>query len=113
MRVVARQHRVYAPRGWVNQGDGGHVRAQRGGEHPRHQGDRVPGRDQRHLAGQVGGVKVDPGGDARASGMLAQQCRRALVVLDPGLTGQHLDPYPLAPGQGVSGRKDDDHLVKP
>lgn len=113
MRVVARQHRVDAARGWVDQGDRGHVSAQGGAEHPRYQRDRVPGRDEGHLAGQVGGVKVDPGGDARASGMLAQQCRRALVVLDPGLVGQYLDPHPLAPGQGVSGRQDDDHLVKP
>lgn len=96
VRVIARQYRVDAARRRIDQGQRGHIRSQCGGEHSRYQRHGMAGRDQGDLAGQVGGVQVDAGDDARAGGVLSEQGRRAFVVLGPGFAGQRLDPRPPA-----------------
>jgi hypothetical protein len=73
----------------------------------------VAGRDQRDLAGQVGGMQVDAHDDTCAGGMLAKQRRRAFVVLGPDLAGECLDPYRRLPRLGVAERQHDDHFVGP
>jgi hypothetical protein len=111
VRVIARQYREDAARRRADEGQGGHVRAQRAGQHPGHQRDGVAGRDQGDLAVQVGGVEVNAGDGAGPRRVLPQQGRGSLVVLGPGLVGQRLDPDRRAAGQAVAGRDHDDHLV--
>jgi hypothetical protein len=73
----------------------------------------VAGGDQGYLAGQVVRGEVDAGGDPGAGGVLSQQRRRSVVVLDPGLARQILNAHRAGPGLRMAHGQHDDHLVHP
>lgn len=77
----------------------------------------------RAMAWPVATRAVLPGRSAAARSMRAvtparaaspaQQCRRAVVVLGPGLVGQRPDVHRAASGPRVSDGQHDDHVVRP
>lgn len=73
----------------------------------------MTGRDQGQLAGQIGRDEVDAGADPGAGGVLAQERRRAVVVLGPRLVGQGVDVHRAAPGPRMVDGQCHDHVVQP
>ena len=105
--------RVDAAGRGIDEGRCGDVGPQRGRQHPGYQRDGVAGRDQGQLAGQIGRGEIDAGADPGAGGVPAQECRRAVVVLDPDLVGQRPHVHRAAPGLCMADGQGDDHVVQP